>query len=213
MAKIKRVGVRAAAAQADAADPEFGNVLVSAARREFGTETINIIVNNAGISIKHENTAAVPVEAWDTVFHINVRGPFLLIQAALPYMTRGGRIVNVSSVIGKLGSYMLSVYGASKAALNSMTVSLADELGPKGITVNAVAPGPIDLSPSGSEDQEITADLLRNDPTAARLYSNQHMKRTGTPQEVAELILFLSSPMSGYITGQHIYVDGGIHLP
>jgi 3-oxoacyl-[acyl-carrier protein] reductase len=212
VAKIKSLGVQGAAVQADGADPQFGEILVSKALQAFNTDTIDIVVNNAGISEKHENTAAVPVEAWDRIFHINVRAPFLHIQAALPYMKPGGRIVNVSSVIAKLGSYMLTVYGASKAALNSVTVSLADELGQKGITVNAVAPGPIDTS-SGTQDQRITDGLLKEDPTAARLYSNQHMKRKGSPQEVADVILFLSSPMSSNVTGQHIYVDGGINLP
>lgn len=205
--------MQAAAVQANAADPDFGNILVAAARAAFRTETINIIVNNAGMPIIRENTAAVPLEDWDYLFHINVRGPFLLIQAALPFMKPGGRIVNVSSVNANLGSYKLTVYNASKAALNAMTVSLAEELGPKGITINTVSPGPIDLSPPGSKDLHVTADQVRDDPIAWRLHSNQHIKRKGTPQEVADVILFLSSPMSSYITGQTTYVDGGINLP
>ena len=152
VAKIKSIGVEAVAVQADASSTNFGKVLVAAALEAFRTSTIDIIINNAGTAVMHEEAAAVPVEAWDEVFHVNVRGPFLLIQASLPYMKSGGRIVNVSSIIAKLGSFKLPVYGASKGALNSMSVALAEELGPKGITINVVAPGPIqtDLSLEGS---------------------------------------------------------------
>lgn len=199
--KIKSFGVQAAAIKADASATDFGSTLVSATLKAFNTSKIDIIINNAGYAAMHENAAAIPVEAWDEAFRINVRGPFLLIQAALPHMQSGGRIVNVSSIVAKLGSSKLSVYGASKGALASMSFALADELGPRGITINVVSPGPIatDLSMKGS-------------PVAARLEANQHIKREGTTEEVAGLILFLSSPVSGYITGQNLYVDGGINI-
>lgn len=149
-----------------------------------------------------EGIASVGLEDWDSVFHINVRGPFLLIQAALPYMKAGGRIVNISSVIARLGSFMLPVYGASKGALNAMTIAMSEELGPKGITINIVAPGPIktDLSMEGS-------------PVGARLRNNAHIKREGTAKEVGDTVLFMASPFSSYITGQLIGVDGGISFP
>lgn len=200
--RIRSLGVQAVAIQADASATDFGTTLVSATLNAFQTNKIDIVVNNAGSAVMHDNTAAVPADAWDDIFRVNVRGPFLLIQAALPYMGSGARIVNVSSIIAKLGSYMLPVYGASKGALNSMSFALAEELGPKGITINVVSPGPIktDLSMQGS-------------PVAARLERNQHIKREGDPAEVAGLILFLSSPVAGYITGQNVYVDGGINLP
>jgi 3-oxoacyl-[acyl-carrier protein] reductase len=194
--------VRAIAVQADASAADFGKRLVDAAIKEFNTNSIDIIVNNAAAALMHGGISSVPAEDWDNMFHVNVRGPFLLIQAALPYMKAGGRIVNISSVIAKLGSYMLLVYGASKGALNALTVALAEELGPKGITINAVAPGPIatDLSMDGSD-------------VAKRLAANQHIKREGTPREVAAAVLFLASPDSSYVSGQILPVDGGIHLP
>jgi 3-oxoacyl-[acyl-carrier protein] reductase len=213
LGKIRSLGVQAAAVQADAGDHNFGKILVAAALENFLTDTINIIVNNAGLGIARENTASVPLEDWDYLFHINIRGPFLLIQAALPYMKPGGRIVNVSTVMANLGSYKLIVYNASKAAVNSMTLSVSEELAPKGITVNTVSPGPIDLSPPGSKDLSVTMDQVKDDPIAWRIHANQHIKRKGTPQEVANAILFLVSPMSSYITGQVAYVDGGINLP
>lgn len=200
--KIKSVGVQAIAIQADASAPDFGTTLVAGTLKAFNTNNIDILINNAGIAIMHDSAALVPVDVWDDVFRVNVRGPFLLIQAALPHMKSGGRIVNTSSIIAKLGSSMLPVYGASKGALNSMSIALAEELGPKGITINLVSPGPIqtDLSMQGS-------------PVAARLERNQHIKREGSTEEVAAAILFLSSPASSYITGQNLYVDGGINLP
>ena len=190
------------AIKADASATDFGKTIVTATLKAFNTDKIDIIVNNAGHAAMHDNVSAVPVEAWDEAFRINVRGPFLLIQAALPHMHSGGRIVNISSIIAKLGSHKLPVYGASKGALASMSFALAEELGPQGITINVVSPGPIktDLSMKGS-------------PVAARLEANQHIKREGTTEEVAGMVLYLSSPISSYVTGQNIYVDGGINIP
>ncbi|KAL1853763.1 hypothetical protein Plec18167_005028 [Paecilomyces lecythidis] len=200
--KIKSFGVKVASVQADAASPDFGQVLVEAALKAFDVRTIDIIVNNAAHGIGHPEVAQVPVDAWDEVFHVNVRAPFLLIQAALPYMKSGGRIVNVSSIVSKIGSKMLAVYGSSKGALNAMSTALAEELGPRNITINVVSPGPI------------TTDMdVSNTPIATRLEANQHLKRFGTAEEVAAVVLFLSSPSSSYITGQNLYVDGGINLP
>lgn len=202
VAKLKLLGVQAIAVKADATAPDFGKVLVDAALQGFATDTIDIIVNNAGTAAIHQGIAAVPFEAWDEVFHVNVRAPFALIQAALPHMKEGGRIVNVGSIIARLGHEWLTVYGASKGALNAMTIAMAQELGPREITINVVSPGPIktDMSMQGT-------------PIAAKLMANQHIKREGTPREVGETISFLASPGSSYITGQVIAVDGGIAFP
>ncbi|KIW66398.1 hypothetical protein PV04_05734 [Phialophora macrospora] len=203
VSKIKSLGVQAVAVKADASTADFGKTLVDAALKAFNTDTIDIIVNNAGFAAPNvEGIKSVGFDEWDTTFQINVRGPFVLIQAALPYMKEGGRVINIGSIISRLGSWMLPVYCASKGALTSMTVAIAEELGPKGITANVVSPGPIatDLSMEGS-------------PIGTRLRNNQHIKREGKATEVAETVLFIASPGASYISGQVIHVDGGIAFP
>ncbi|KAI1609536.1 hypothetical protein EDD36DRAFT_453829 [Exophiala viscosa] len=202
VAKITSLGVKAVAVQADASATDFGTKIVEATLKAFSTTTIDIIVNCAGKAAMHQGVANVPVEAWAEVYIINVRAPFLVIQAGLPHMKEGGRVINVGSVITRFGHEWLAVYGASKGALEAMTVSIAPELAAKGITINAVAPGPIstDMSMKGS-------------PIYDKLMNNAPIKREGTPREIAESIRFLAQPGSGYITGQIMAVDGGIHTP
>ncbi|KAM0238431.1 hypothetical protein ACHAP5_008621 [Fusarium lateritium] len=202
VAQIKDLGVQAIAAKADASSESFGTDLVQAALEGLNTKTIDIIVNNAGIPMYHPEIAAVNPESWDQTFHANVRGPFLLIQAALPYMPRGGRIINIGSIVAKLGIPALTVYGASKAALTSITTSMAGELAAKGITINVVSPGPV------ATDMTMTGT-----PIGDKLRSHQADPREGEASEVAGVILFMASPASSYITGQLIPVDGGIQMP
>lgn len=202
VANIIALGVKSVAIQADASATDFGSKVVSATLKAFNTTTIDIIVNNAGAALVHQGIANVPVDAWDEIFHINVRAPFLLIQAALPHMKEGGRIINVGSVVTRLGHEWLAVYGASKGAVNAMTAAIAPELGAKGITVNVVAPGPISTEMS-----------MKGSPIYDKLVNNAHIKREGTPREIAESIRFLTQPGSGYITGQVMAVDGGINVP
>ncbi|KAK8099029.1 uncharacterized protein PG998_012270 [Apiospora kogelbergensis] len=200
---LQSMGVKAAAIQADAGSADFGTKLVQDTLDAFQTSTIDIIVNNAGINIPSTGIADVELSAWDAVFHSNVRAPFLLIQAALPYLTKpGGRVVNIGSNIAKMGHQMLTVYSASKGALNTMTVSMAQELGPMGITINVVAPGPI-----------ATDMAMKGSPVYDKLFGIMHIKREGTAREVASAVSWLASPDAGFVTGQLIPVDGGAGWP
>ena len=199
--KIQALGVQAVASPSRCDSKEFGTIFVNAALKAFKTSTIDIIVDAGGATV-HPSIADVPSGSWDQIYDVNVRATFQLIQAVSPHMKSGGRIINIVSVVAKTGSKMLTVYASSKAALTSMTVSLAEELGPQGITINTVAPGPI-----------ATEISVKGSPIFEKLERNGYIKREGTPQEVAHSVLWLTSLTAGYITGQLIPVDGGIDWP
>lgn len=203
---IEALGVKAIAVQADAASENFGSILVNAALSAFETSNIDIVVNCAGTIVMASSIQDIDIASWDKAFQINVRSAFLLIQAAVPHMPKGGRIVNIGSIAAKMGSRHLAVFAASKAALTSLTVSLAEELGPKEITINIVAPGPIITEPDVADP----ADLA---PVATKIFNNAHIKRPGSTEEVAEAVKWLVSPLSGYVTGQLIPIDGGAGWP
>ena len=159
---------------------------------------IQVLVNNAGI---HDDAVfpGMRAEQWSRVIDVSLNGFFHVTQPlTMPMIrTRWGRIVNVSSLAALAGNRGQVNYAAAKAALHGATKSLALELASRGITVNAVAPGII----AGSMSEGFDADAV------ARLVP---MKRAGTPEEVAELIAFLASPLAGYITGQVVSINGGI---
>jgi 3-oxoacyl-[acyl-carrier protein] reductase len=162
---------------------------------------IDILVNNAGISSLNSILRISEAE-WDRLLSINLKGAFLCAKLVLPSMmgNRWGRIVNISSVAGLVGSLGRTDYAASKGGLISLTRSLASEVGSRNITVNAVAPG------------YITTRLTHDLPEGAgeAIIARTALKRAGTPQDVANLVGFLCSQRAGYITGQVIAVDAGI---
>lgn len=162
---------------------------------------IDILVNNAGIT-NDKLLIRMSREDWDRVLEVNLTGTFLMTKATAKYMMkqRYGRIVNISSVIGITGNFGQSNYAASKAGIIAFTKSCAKELASRNINVNAIAPGFIKTRMTDAIPDEIKQNYLKLIP----------LNRFGEPNDVAELVVFLSSDQAAYITGQTICVDGGM---
>jgi NAD(P)-dependent dehydrogenase (short-subunit alcohol dehydrogenase family) len=162
---------------------------------------IDILVNNAATSPHFGELVSASLESWDKTFEVNVRGPFALIQATVERCDSLSSIVNIASVGGLRPGPGVGVYNVSKAALIMLTRQLAYELGPRGIRVNAVAPGLIKTQ--FSEVLWSTPEILE------RVLQSNPMRRIGTAEEVAEAVAFLASNAAGYVNGEVLSVDGG----
>ncbi len=167
------------------------------------TGRIDLLVNNAGV-IRDNPLTALEDDDVRVVLETNVNGTFNMTRAVLPYMIskRRGKIVNLSSVSGEKGGRGQTNYAASKGAINAFTRSLAVEVAPRGITVNAVAPGVIETEMSRAV-RELAGDQIN---------SRILLRRVGQPEEVAHAVWFLSSRYADYITGQVLHVDGGFKM-
>lgn len=183
--------------QIDMGSPESIQQALSNAGR------VDILVNNAGIT-KDGLAMRMKKDAWDQVLATNLTGAFLAIQQILPGMVkeRWGRIVNISSIVGQAGNPGQANYVAAKAGLIGLTKSLAQELGSRSITVNAVAPGFIETDMTASLSQELKDSMLGRIP----------LKRFGKAEEVAAAVRFLASEEAGYITGHVLNVSGGMYM-
>jgi 3-oxoacyl-[acyl-carrier protein] reductase len=198
-AEITDGGATAIAVQVDVNDEAATRQMAEEAVARFGR--IDVLVNNAGIWGDYEVKPLLEIDPayWDLVMGVNVRGPLLCSRAVAPTMVAQGRgrIVNISSI----GAYMVSgVYGVSKLALNQLTYALAKELGQAGVTVNAVAPGPIDNDASRKQVPPAAMDRLR-DTTL--------VKRLGDADDIYGMIAYLASDDAAWVTGQTYLVNGG----
>jgi len=196
---LEALGAKAAAVEADVTVQAECRALIEAASGKFGR--LDILVNNAGIAIPGPFLDSPP-DAWDDVIAVNLRGTLLCAHAALPGMVRRGygRIVNISSQFGLAGAARFAVYSAAKGAVIAFTKALAREVGPHGVTVNAVAPGPIVTDMNRTT---YTAEEWRR--RAARL----PVGRVGDPEDVAHAVLYLASEEAGFTTGQVVMPNGG----
>jgi len=195
----EKFGVKSIAVKTDVSCAEDANVLIKTTVDEFGS--VDFLINNAGVT--RDNLAVrMSEQEWDMVLNINLKGTFLCSQAASIEMMkkRFGRIVNLASVSGILGTAGQANYASSKAGVIALTKSLARELGKRNVCVNAIAPG------------FILTEMTEKLPDKAKEYyiANIPLKRVGTPEDIAEVVSFLISPAASYITGTVINVSGGL---
>ncbi len=195
----KEYGVEALAIKTDVSNAEDAAKLIDTTVEKFGT--LDVLVNNAGIT--RDNLAVRMSEAeWDSVININLKGVFLCSQLAAKVMMkkRSGKIVNIASVSGILGTAGQANYASSKAGVIALTKTFARELGARNINVNAVAPGYIITEMTENLSEKVKEAYLAQIP----------LKRGGTPEDIANIVEFLTSPSAAYITGITINVSGGM---
>jgi 3-oxoacyl-[acyl-carrier protein] reductase len=199
VAEIEGVGGQAVAIPLDIASEESIKTAAKAVIERFGK--VEILVNNAGIT-RDALMIAMKRADWDDVLATNLTGAFLLTQALLRPMlkNRWGRIINISSVVGRTGQAGQVNYAASKAGLIGLTRSLAREVASRGITVNAVAPGYIETPMTAVLDEKQRTAMMAQIP----------LGRAGTDAEIAQSVAFLASDAAAYITGHVLYVNGGM---
>jgi 3-oxoacyl-[acyl-carrier protein] reductase len=199
---IEEGGGSAFAVQADLGVQEDVHRLAGRVGRE--TDVLDVLVNNAGIGSSGPIGEETP-EGYDRVFAVNVKGLFFLTQQVLPLIPDGGRIVNITSGAARIAFPEGIVYAMTKGALQVFTLALAKELGPRGITVNNVAPGIIDT--------DVNAGWLRGNPEAQAYAASRHaLNRIGHADEIANVVAFAASSDAGFITGTTIDATGGGNL-
>ncbi len=200
-AELESYGVRVKAIASNAASFEEAHAAVEDVVKEFGR--IDILVNNAGIT-KDGLMMRMSEQQWDMVININLKSAFNYIHAVTPIMMKQktGSIINMSSVVGVGGNAGQSNYSASKAGMIGLTKSIAQELGSRGIRSNAVAPGFIITEMTDKLPEEVKKQWAQQIP----------LRRGGTPEDVANICLFLASDLSSYVTGQVISVCGGMKM-
>lgn len=199
VAAIRAGGGEAVAVGADVSDFQQAQALIQSAIQTFGR--IDILVNNAGVT-RDQLILMMSEEDWDTVIRVDLKSLFNTCKAAARPMVRqrSGRIINISSVVGLAGQGGQTNYAAAKAGVIGFSKSLAKELGPRGITVNVVAPGFIPTDLTAELPEELRQEAIRRTP----------LGRPGSPEDVAYAVAFLASDEAAFITGAVLPVDGGL---
>ena len=199
--EIAALGVQAKGYASNAADFADTERVVAEVKNDFGH--IDILVNNAGIT-KDGLMLRMTEAQWDAVITVNLKSAFNFIHACLPIMLRqrGGSIINMASVVGVHGNAGQANYASSKAGLIALAKSVAQEMGPKGIRANAIAPGFIETAMTAQLPEAVRAEWMTKIPA----------RRGGKPEDIADVATFLACNMSSYVTGQVIQVDGGMNM-
>lgn len=200
-AEIAALGVKCIGYAGNAADFAQTEEVVAQIKADFGH--IDVLVNNAGIT-KDGLMLRMTEAQWDAVINVNLKSAFNFTHALIPIMMRQrkGSIINMASVVGVHGNAGQANYSASKAGMIALAKSVAQEMGPKGIRANAIAPGFIETAMTAALSDEIKADWMKKIP----------LRRGGKPEDIADVATFLASDLSSYVTGQVIQVDGGMNM-
>ena len=199
--EIRAAGGQADAIAVDLAAPDGAHELAKQAREIIGSR-LDILVANAGVS-KAASIEELTVEDFDKLFAVNVRAPYFLVQQLLPIMSVGGSVILVSSLAARVTIGTLSAYAATKGALDTLVKHFAAALGPRGIRVNAIAPGAV---------QTDMSDFLKTDAGRDFALGMQALKRLAQPDDIGDVVAFLASDAARWITGDTLQVDGGSKL-
>lgn len=199
--EIRALGVRVKGYASNAANFDEAHKTVEEVVKDFGG--LDILVNNAGIT-KDGLMLRMSEAQWDAVIAVNLKSAFNFVHACVPVMMRrrGGSIINMASVVGVHGNAGQANYAASKAGMIALAKSVAQEMGPKGIRANAIAPGFIETAMTEALPDSVREEWKKKIPR----------RRGGTPDDVADVAVFLASNLSSYVSGQVIQVDGGMNM-
>lgn len=199
--ELEAMGVKAKAYASNAADFADTAKVVADIHQDFGR--IDVLVNNAGIT-RDGLMMRMSEQQWDMVINVNLKSAFNFIHACTPIMMRqkSGSVINMASVVGVHGNTGQANYAASKAGMIALAKSIAQELGSRGVRANAIAPGFIQTDMTAALSDEVREEWAKKIP----------LRRGGTPEDVANIALFLASDLSSYVSGQVIQVDGGMNM-